>query len=92
MKVVEDLPIPLVSLIIGLIITCLVITLGGAPDGKRRGFEYWRNPGAVARAGLVDNIGADRFIAILSVIVQAAFSFGGMELVAMYEFGVSRGK
>jgi amino acid transporter len=49
----------------------------------RRGFQYWENPGAIARAGLVDNIDADRFLAILSVIVQAGFSFQAMELVAM---------
>jgi len=75
-------------LITGLIITGLVITLGGGPDGTRRGFQYWKNPGAVARAGLVDNVGDDRFLAILSVIVQAAFSFQAMELVAMYVLGV----
>lgn len=28
-----------------LMICSLVITLGGAPDHHRRGFEYWRNPG-----------------------------------------------
>ena len=76
--------IRLVTLMIGLIITGLVITLGGGPDGQRIGFRYWKNPGAVVRAGLVDNIGSDRFIAILSVIVQAAFSFQAMEIVAMY--------
>ena len=75
--------IPTVALIIGLIITGLVITLGGGPDRTRRGFQYWKNPGAIARAGLVDDIGTDRFLAILSVIVQAAFSLQGMELVAM---------
>jgi amino acid transporter len=45
--------------------------------------QYWKDPGAINRAGLVENIGTDRFLAILSVIVQAAFSFQGMELVAM---------
>jgi len=74
-------------LIIGLIITGLVITLGGGPDGKRRGFQYWKNPGSIARAGFVDDVGTDRFLAILSVIVQAAFSFQSMELVAMCVLG-----
>jgi yeast amino acid transporter len=67
-----------------LIITGLVITLGGAPDKTRRAFQYWKNPGAFARAGLVDGIAADRLLAILSVLVQAAFSFQGMELIAVY--------
>ncbi|KDQ26494.1 hypothetical protein PLEOSDRAFT_1057045 [Pleurotus ostreatus PC15] len=71
------------TLITGLIICGLVIDLGGAPNRDRIGFRYWRNPGALARAGLVDNLHTDRFLAILSVIVQAAFSFQGMELVAI---------
>lgn len=71
-------------MITGLILLGLVIDLGGAPDHDRRGFRYWKNPGAVAGAGLEPNhIGLDRFIGILSVLVQAAFSFQGMELVAI---------
>jgi len=31
--------------IVGLIILSLVIALGGA-DGDRRGFRYWKDPGA----------------------------------------------
>ena len=87
-KDVDVLWIRPVSLIIGLIITGLVITLGGGPDRTRRGSQYWNNPGAIARAGLVDNVSADRFLAILSVIVQAAFSFQGLELIAVY--GIER--
>jgi len=87
LKVADDLWIPPVSLIIGLIIAGLVITLGGGPDGTRRGFQYWKNPGSIARAGFVNDVGTDRFLAILSVIVQAAFSFQSMELVAMYVLG-----
>ncbi|KAI0322783.1 general amino acid permease 1 [Amylostereum chailletii] len=71
------------SLITGLIIAGLVIDLGGGPDRDRLGFRYWKNPGSFARAGLVSHIGADRFIAFLNVFVQAAFSFQGMELVAI---------
>ncbi|KAF4569538.1 hypothetical protein EYR36_009332 [Pleurotus pulmonarius] len=63
----------------------LVIDLGGAPNRDRIGFRYWRNPGAIARAGLVDNIHTDRFLAILSVIVQAAFSFQGMDAASETE-------
>ncbi|KAL0953937.1 hypothetical protein HGRIS_005101 [Hohenbuehelia grisea] len=72
-----------ISLITGLILCGLVIDLGGGPNHERLGFRYWRNPGAIAPAGLVSNINTDRFLAILSVIVQAAFSFQGMELVAI---------
>jgi amino acid transporter len=31
----------------------------------------------------VEDLGADRFFAILNVIIQAAFSFQGMELVCI---------
>ncbi|KAF8628718.1 hypothetical protein AX17_005940 [Amanita inopinata Kibby_2008] len=72
-----------ISLIIGLLLAGLIIDLGGGPDKNRIGFRYWKHPGAVNRAGLTSNINTDRFLAILSVLVQAAFSFQGMELVAI---------
>ncbi|RDB18585.1 putative proline-specific permease put4 [Hypsizygus marmoreus] len=72
-----------IALILGLLIAGLVIDLGGGPQGERIGFRYWKNPGAVAGAGLVKNIHTDRFLGILSVLVQAAFSFQAMELVAI---------
>ncbi|KAJ3554850.1 hypothetical protein NM688_g2893 [Phlebia brevispora] len=71
-------------LITGLIIVGLVIDLGGGPDHDRRGFRYWRNPGPFAGAGLEPkHIPLDRFLGMVSVLVQAAFSFQGMELVAI---------
>ncbi|KAF9473415.1 general amino acid permease 1 [Pholiota conissans] len=71
-------------LIIGLLLTGLIIDLGGGPNKDRIGFRFWKNPGAVARLGLEPNhIGWDRFLAILGVLVQAAFSFQGMELVVI---------
>ncbi|KAK0188538.1 general APC amino acid permease [Armillaria mellea] len=63
----------LVSTIIGLLLAGLVIDLGGGPNHDRIGFRYWKDPGALGRAGLQ----------LLSVIIQAAFSFTGMELVAI---------
>ncbi|KAI6164530.1 general APC amino acid permease [Pisolithus thermaeus] len=73
-----------VSMITGLILVGLVIDLGGAPNHQRLGFQYWKNPGVFAGAGLEPkHIGLDRFLGILSVLVQAAFSFQGMELVAV---------
>ena len=72
-------------LICGLIITGLVVDLGGGPDHDRLGFRYWKNPGAMAQSSLVspDKVDLGRFLGILSVLVQAAFSFQGMELVAI---------
>ncbi|KAH9479305.1 Dicarboxylic amino acid permease [Psilocybe cubensis] len=72
------------TLIIGLLLVGLVVDLGGGPKGDRIGFRYWKNPGAINRAGLVNShIGIDRFLAMLSVLVNAAFSFQGMELVVI---------
>jgi amino acid transporter len=71
-----------ICLITGLILAGLVIDLGGT-SVDRIGFRYWKHPGAFAGAGLVKNVNTDRFLGILSVIVQAAFSFQGMELVAI---------
>ncbi|TFK48431.1 general amino acid permease 1 [Heliocybe sulcata] len=72
-----------ICLILGLILVGLIIDLGGGPDHDRIGFRYWRDPGAFAPAGLVSNLNTDKFLGFLSVIVQAAFSFQGMELVAI---------
>ncbi|KAI0664522.1 general amino acid permease 1 [Cubamyces menziesii] len=67
-----------------LIITGLVIDLGGGPNHQRLGFHYWKDPGPLAGAGLEPkHPSLDRFLGIVSVIVQAAFSFQGMELVAI---------
>jgi yeast amino acid transporter len=71
-------------LITGLILVGLIIDLGGGPDHDRRGFRYWKNPGAFSGAGLEPNhIGLDRFLGILNVFVQAGFSFQGMEIAAV---------
>ncbi|KAJ7623715.1 general APC amino acid permease [Roridomyces roridus] len=70
-------------LIIILLISGLVLDLGGGPNHEVIGFKFWKHPGAVNRAHLVELADADRFLAILSVIIQAAFSFQGMELVCI---------
>jgi amino acid transporter len=70
-------------LITGLIITGLVIDLGGGPNHQRTGFYYWQNPGALNTYLIDDNVPLGRFLAIIGVLVQAAFSFQGMELVAI---------
>ncbi|KAG9014332.1 hypothetical protein FRB94_012738 [Tulasnella sp. JGI-2019a] len=69
-------------LITGLILFGLVIDLGGGPDHDRIGFRYWKNPGAM-NTYLSPNKNTGRFLGLLGVLVQAAFSFQGMELVAI---------
>ncbi|KAG9014333.1 hypothetical protein FRB94_012739 [Tulasnella sp. JGI-2019a] len=70
-------------LITGLILFGLIIDLGGGPDHDRIGFRYWRNPGAMNTYLVYDNVGVGRFLGFLGVLVQAAFSYQGMELVAI---------
>lgn len=71
------------SLIIALLISGLVIDLGGGPNHERIGFRYWRNPGAMNRAHFVSDLDADRFLAWLNVLVPAAFAYQGMDVVAI---------
>jgi len=72
-----------IVLITGLILVGLIIDLGGGPNHERLGFRYWNNPGSLNVYLTPTHVGLGRFLAILSVIVQAAFSFQGMELVAV---------
>jgi len=68
-------------LISGLIIGGLAVSLGGGPNHDRIGFRFWKDPGPI-NSYLVDGP-TGRFLAILRVLVQAAFSFQGLELVAV---------
>ena len=62
----------------------IVLDLGGGPNHDRIGFRYWRDPGALHASDLTpNNIHLGRFLGMLGVVVQAAFSFQGMELVAV---------
>ena len=67
--------------IIFLIIFGLVINLGGVPGVPRRGFQYWKNPGA-----FVEYVGTGhwgQFLGYWAVMSSAVFSFAGVESVAM---------
>lgn len=67
---------------IGLIITSLVITAGGAPNHETIGFRYWHHPGAWKN---YNGIGGPtgHFLGFLSAFVNASFSFIGVETVAI---------
>ncbi|KAF2005591.1 amino-acid permease inda1 [Amniculicola lignicola CBS 123094] len=67
--------------ILGLLICALVIMLGGAPDHDRRGFRYWKDPGAMKE--YVGTGSTGRFTGLWSTLVNAAFSYGGVEMVAV---------
>ena len=67
--------------IVGLIIFAFIIDLGGGPTKDRLGFRYWHNPGAMKPYIADGNWG--RFLGFFSTLVNASFSYGGVEMVAV---------
>jgi len=67
--------------IVGLLILALIIDVGGVPGQHRLGFQYWRNPGAMK--AYVGTGATGRFLGLWSTFVNAAFSYGGVEMVAV---------
>lgn len=68
--------------IIGLLIMAFIVDLGGSPTGDRIGFRYWYNPGPVMK-GVEAGGNTGRFLGLFSTLIFAAFSYGGVELVAV---------
>ncbi|KAL8995716.1 MAG: hypothetical protein Q9169_004610 [Polycauliona sp. 2 TL-2023] len=67
--------------IVGLLIFTFIIDLGGGPTRDRLGFRYWNDPGAMKAYKGTGSAG--RFLGFFSVLVNAAFSYGGVEFVAV---------
>lgn len=67
--------------ICGLIILSLVLMLGGGPDHDRKGFRYWKNPGAFKP--LYKTGDAGNFIGLWASFVTAVFAYLGTELVGV---------
>ncbi|KKK13456.1 hypothetical protein ARAM_006671 [Aspergillus rambellii] len=70
-----------VVVIIGLILLSFILMLGGGPDHDRKGFRYWRDPGAFNT--YIDDGAAGRFYAFWSTMVSATFAYLGTELVGV---------
>lgn len=70
-----------VIVIIGLMVVSLVLALGGGPgqDG-RKGFRYWKDPGAFA--SMADSP-LGRFFAVCRTMPSATFAYLGSELIGM---------
>ncbi|EOD48908.1 putative dicarboxylic amino acid permease protein [Neofusicoccum parvum UCRNP2] len=62
-----------------LILTCLIISLGGQPSGDRIGFRYWRDPGAFGT--YLHSGPTGRFLGLWACMVQACFAYTGTEVV-----------
>ncbi|OAQ89465.1 dicarboxylic amino acid permease [Purpureocillium lilacinum] len=67
--------------IVGLMLVCLIIDLGGGPKGDRLGFRYWRDPGAFAAYKLQGSTG--RFLGWWACMVNAGFVYMGTEMVGL---------
>ncbi|KAL8852201.1 MAG: hypothetical protein Q9221_002911 [Calogaya cf. arnoldii] len=67
--------------IVGFIIFAFIIDLGGGPTHDRLGFRYWNNPGAMKAYKGTGSTG--RFLGFFSVLVNAAFSYGGVVFLAV---------
>ncbi|KAE8420865.1 amino acid permease-domain-containing protein [Aspergillus pseudocaelatus] len=66
--------------IMGLMILCLVIDLGGSPQG-RLGFRYWKNPGAFKK--YLETGPTGRFLGFWGSVANAAFAYMGSEMVGI---------
>lgn len=68
--------------IVGLLIMALCLDLGGGPSHDRIGFRYWKDPGAM-KLYISSDPNTGRFLGLFSTLVNAAFSYGGVEMVAV---------
>lgn len=68
-------------MIVTLILTCLIISLGGQPSGERIGFGLWSNPGAFGEYLVEGSTG--RFLGFWACMVQACFAYTGTEVVGV---------
>lgn len=71
-----------VVVIVILIILGLILDLGGGPNHDRVGFRYWLNPGPFVQLHNIPGA-TGRFLGVWTVFVQAAYSYLGVEIVAI---------
>lgn len=70
-----------ILLVVGLILLGLIIDLGGVKGVDRIGFRYWKDPGPFVEYIATGDWG--RFLGFWSVMINAVFSFAGVESIAM---------
>ena len=72
--------------ILGLLIMSFILIVGGGPGHYAYGFYTWQHPGAIKPYKLPDagqRPSLENFLAFFSTLVNAAFSYGGVEMVAV---------
>jgi amino acid transporter len=67
--------------IVGLLLMAFIVDLGGNPKHDRLGFRYWKHPGPMNEYVSTGSLG--RFLGFFSVLVNAAFAYQGVEMVAV---------
>jgi len=67
--------------IVGLLFMSLILICGGGPTKHAYGFYTWQNPGAMREYYTDGNLG--RFLGLFATLVNAAFSYAGIETVAV---------
>ncbi|KAG8691427.1 hypothetical protein FRC11_004061 [Ceratobasidium sp. 423] len=76
-----------ITLIVILLLVGIVITAGGGPNHESIGFRYWRDPGPFRQLTLNGDrtIGGSwgRFLAVWSTLINAAFAYGNIQVVAI---------
>ncbi|KAH7139713.1 amino acid permease [Dactylonectria estremocensis] len=67
--------------IVGIILFSLILALGGGPDHDRKGFRYWKEPGAFKP--YINEGSSGKFLGFWSCMVTATFAYLGTELVGV---------
>ncbi|KAL3295963.1 dicarboxylic amino acid permease [Colletotrichum asianum] len=67
--------------IIMLVLTCFIISMGGQPSGEVIGFKFWHNSGAFGSYLVEGPTG--RFLGFWAAMVQACFAYTGTEVVGV---------
>ncbi|KAI9374502.1 amino acid permease/ SLC12A domain-containing protein [Aspergillus egyptiacus] len=71
-----------ILIVLGLMVLSLVLAFGGGPDRERKGFRYWRMPGAFVSAD-EDSTAFGVFRAIFRTFPSTTLSYLGTELIGM---------
>ncbi|KAK6460961.1 amino acid permease/ SLC12A domain-containing protein [Scheffersomyces coipomensis] len=70
-----------ILLVVGLILTGLIIDLGGVPGQKRLGFHYWRDPGPFAEKYTTGSLG--KFAGFWKCVSSVVYAYGGTQAISM---------
>lgn len=70
-----------ILLILGLIILCIVIDLGGVDGGKVIGFRYWKDTPFKAKYS-AGNLG--KFLAFWKSMYKTVYSYGGISVISFF--------